>query len=217
MQPTPCHGWRRAFGTAAVAALALSLSITAPSAAAAPIGADGVIQACYKAKGKQKGAVRVVKSTKKCKRKRSERPLSWGIQGPAGPAGSVSPQVLALIWTQQSKIATLETQVSELTDQVSELTDQVSELTEVLQGVTNADLTSVISKLDGITGADLTNLVDALPAIDSLCAQVAALTTRGNDLLAAIGGLSLNGVLTGIGGVLNIPSLPTPLSAYACP
>src|SRR5262249_29186201 len=71
---------------AAVAALAVSLAL-AGSAAAAPIGKDGKINACYRVKGKPKGTLRVVKSARaRCHR--GERRVAWVLAGAPGAAGA---------------------------------------------------------------------------------------------------------------------------------
>ena len=50
-------------------------------------GPDGVIHACRKIDG---GRLRAVASTSRCRA--SERPLKWGVQGPAGAAGATGAQ-----------------------------------------------------------------------------------------------------------------------------
>ena len=188
----------RALVPLAVVALALgALFLGAVRAEGAKIGADGTIHACYKTKGKAKGALRVVPAGKPCKRKRAERPLSWSVGSTATTVSD--PDMLALfsyIQQQQQRIVALET---------------------ILDGVTNAELGGVISKLDGITGVQLQDAVDSLPVIASLCTQLSGVTTQVDALRTVIGGLGLNGVLTALGGVLNIPALPAALGPYACP
>src|SRR3954453_4519679 len=68
----------------ALVALA-STSASAPSASL--VASDGRIHACYKAKGRRKGTLRVVRSAKvKCPRKWKK--TSWYASGPAGPEGA---------------------------------------------------------------------------------------------------------------------------------
>ena len=55
------------------------------------------------------------------------------------------------------------------------------------------------------------------PVVQGLCTQTGTLTGRLNLLEGALGGLSLNGVLTTLGGLLNIPALPGALPAFSCP
>jgi hypothetical protein len=191
----------------AICMLAATAALAAPSGAgAAKIGADGTIHACYKAKGKPKGALRVVSPGKACKRKRGERRLSWSVAAPTS-TGTVSNEnvyaLLGYIQQQQSEIQTL--------------TGQLETVEGILAGVTNGELTGVISKLDGITGADLQGAVDSVPVVAALCSQVSTVTTQVDALRTVISGLGLNGVLTGLGGVLNIPTLPAALGAFSCP
>jgi hypothetical protein len=176
----------------------------AAGAEAAKIGAGGKIQACYKTKGKAKGALRVVTAAKQCKRRRAERPLSWSVTG--GTVSTSNEDVLALLGL-----------VVQQQQRIDSLSSELESLQGVLAGVTNGDLTGVLSKLSGISGADLQSVVDSLPAIDSLCTQLSTVTSRVDALRTVIGGLGLNGVLTALGGVLNIPALPAALGAYSCP
>jgi hypothetical protein len=194
---------RRLLGCAAVGAIVL---LAAPAAApAAKIGTDGTIHACYKAKGKPKGAVRVVRAGKPCKRKRGERPLSWSVAPTGG--GTVSNDnvyaLLGYIQQQQTEIVSLQTQLEAVEG--------------VLDGVTNGELTGAISKLEGITGTELGDAVAAVPSVAALCTHVSTVTTQVDALRTVISGLGLNGVLTGLGGVLNIPALPAALGAFSCP
>jgi hypothetical protein len=53
--------------------------------------------------------------------------------------------------------------------------------------------------------------------MNSLCSQASSLTSQVNLVPGGLAGLGLNGVLTGLGGLLNIPSLPGLLTAYTCP
>jgi hypothetical protein len=186
---------------------AAGLALLVPhGAGAAKIGADGTIHACYKAKGKPKGALRVVGPGKACKRKRGERPLSWSVAPPADTGTVSNENVYALL-----------TYIQQQQGEIQTLTSQLETVEGILDGVTNGELSGVISKLEGITGADLHGAVDAVPAVSSLCSQVATVTTQLDALRTVISGLGLNGILTGLGGVLNIPALPTALGAFSCP
>ncbi|HMI81481.1 MAG TPA: hypothetical protein VK480_06805 [Solirubrobacterales bacterium] len=73
---------------ALLAALALLLVSTPPSAPAAMrLAKDGKVHACYKAKGKGKGALRVVRNGKvRCPKK--WRKVAWYAVGPAGSQGT---------------------------------------------------------------------------------------------------------------------------------
>ena len=136
----------------AVAALAASLALGAlligPSAAAAEaIGEGGHVSACYVAKGKHKGAMRIVGSPSDCRN--NERPLAWGVAGPAGAQGppglSVdSDSLLEILDAQDTKIATL-------TSHVSTLNGHVTALTGALQKVCG-QATLVTAQLNAIRG-----------------------------------------------------------------
>jgi hypothetical protein len=166
--------------------LAALLLTTAPAASAAPlVGKDGKIHACYKWKGKGKGALRVVRGAKvRCPKK--WRKVSWyarggfstpiGVPGPAGPPGEKGLPGTA----GNLVVEDLETKVSQLLTRVEEL--------EAL-----------------------------LPTVQTLCTQVETLTSQVNAVEVALGGLSLNGVLTTLGGLLNIPALPGALPPFSCP
>src|SRR3954454_11734800 len=59
---------------------------SSPASAAGIVAKDGKIHACYKAKGKGKGTLRVVRSAKvKCPKKWKK--VSWYASGQAGPQG----------------------------------------------------------------------------------------------------------------------------------
>jgi hypothetical protein len=176
------------FAGATIAVLATLVIVGAPAnAAAAPIGANGVINACYKAKGKGKGTVRVVPAGKKCKAKKGEKPIAWsaagaagapGPQGAQGPAGTGTADLLALIDEQILRI-------------------------DLLEGL-----------LTGVSNGDLEGLLATMPDV---CDQLSAVTGQTNALAAVIEGLGLNPVLEGLGGLLEIPTLPDPLDPFTCP
>ena len=71
--------------------------------------------------------------------------------------------------------------------------------------------------LKGVTNTGLTEAVKAVPQVGALCSQAQTLTTQSNLLGTAVGGLSLNGALTVLGGLLDIPALPASLPAFTCP
>jgi hypothetical protein len=158
---------------------------------ASAFGKGGVFYACYKVKGKNRGAVRLVNRPRRCKKLRGWRRMSWsangatgvrgstgspGDQGSPGAAGGVDQSLLETIQTQSSQIDTLTKQVTTLSQQVT-----------------------------GLEGT-----------VASACSQLTALTTQADDLGTAVAGISLNGVLTGLGGALQIPSLPAALGSFAC-
>jgi hypothetical protein len=193
---------------AAAATLASSLAL-ADVAAAAPVDRDGKIHACYRVKGKPKGAMRVVRSGKvRCRR--GERKVAWvttgavgttgaagvpgaagtagadggGAAGPVGPAGTTS--VLS---------------TSELEEAIDLLTARVASLEGVLQGVTNSQLLAAVA---------------AVPVLESVCGEVSTLVTQTNLLGSGVG--SLVSTLTGslLGPIFGGVSLPPALDPFAC-
>jgi hypothetical protein len=188
---------------ATVAALsALFLSTAVPAGAAKP-GKSGVIYACFKAKGKNKGSLRVVASKRGCKKMRGWRPLSWTVngsgarvgQGQAGAQGHPGPegkqgQAGAAGQVEQSLLETIEnqtTQINALSADVSDLTDEVLSL--------EGDL----GELEGTVG--------------DTCAQLSVLTDQTDEVLESLLGASIGGI---VGGVFNVPSPPDPLGAFEC-
>lgn len=187
---------------------ALLLTGLAGSAGAAKVvGKDGKVYACYRVAGKQKGSVRLVAKRMHCRR--GERKVRWSVAGPRGPAGQNGANGQAGA-TGASGAAGLETQVTALTT-------KVESLEKTLSGVTNESLTKALATVNGITNAQLQETVASLADVNALCTQATTLTTTVNSLGTAITGLSLNGVLTGLGGILNIPTVPAALPAFACP
>lgn len=169
--------------------LLLGLLLFAGSASAAPpVAKDGKIHACYKAKGKGKGTMRLVRNGKvRCPRKWKK--VSWYAGGafsggPAavGPTGATGPQ------GEQGQPGTAGNVV------VKGLEDKVSEL---------------LTRVEG--------LEDLIPTVQSLCTQAEVLTDQVNAVETALSGLGLNGVLTTLGGLLEIPALPGALPSFNCP
>ena len=71
---------------ALLAAAALcAAALVADAGAAKLVGKDGKVYACYRTKGKAKGAVRLV--TKKAHCKKGQKKVSWNVTGPAGQGG----------------------------------------------------------------------------------------------------------------------------------
>ncbi len=75
----------------------------------------------------------------------------------------------------------------------------------------------MISKLGGVSAAQLQEAVTSVADVNALCTQATALTKQTDLLGSALGGFSLNSALTLLGGVLNMPTLPTALPAFGCP
>ncbi|HET8863701.1 MAG TPA: hypothetical protein VFM94_10670 [Solirubrobacterales bacterium] len=184
----------------AIAALsALFLLMTGAATAAQPYGKDGVIHACFKAKGKNKGALRVVPAARGCKRLRGWRPIAWsangssgalgqngsqgagggrGEQGEAGPEGKQGLQGLAG-QVEESLVETVKTQSAE----IKALTDQLTTLEGTVEGA---------------------------------CAQLTALTDQTNDIVTGVTSLDLNNALELIGAVIAFPNLPATLETFEC-
>jgi hypothetical protein len=221
------------FALVAMAAVGLIAVALAGTAVAAPIGTNGKISACYKAKGKAKGAMRVVPANKKCRK--GERKLAWNVAGPAGAAGPSGPSgstgsngsagsngatggqgTTGNEAALQAKIADLTLKVEGLEGVLDGLTNgDLTGAVNKLTGLTGTDLTDVVGKLDGITGLQLTNAVGAVPAVTALCAQANALPGQINSSLSsALSGLSLEGVIP-LGLVLKVPNL-TSVPAFTC-
>jgi hypothetical protein len=200
-------------------AAALLLGLFAESAPAAQIvGSDGQVYACYKAKGKRKGSVRLVAKNARCKR--GERKASWSATGPAGTngqrgtagapgsagnggaggdaGGAGTPAVVAL----ESKVLNLNLKLDALEN--------------VLNGVTKDTLDKALDTVKGITNGELLGAIGSLDLVDTLCTQATKLTNQVGLLGTALGGLGLNGILTGLGGLLTIPTLPVALPAFDC-
>ena len=173
--------------------LLLGLLVFSSSASAAsPIAKDGKIHACYKAKGKGKGTLRLVRNGKvKCPKKWKK--VAWyangagfgtpiGTPGPAGPTGPQGERGA------QGAPGTAGNVV------VEDLENKVKEL---------------LTRIEG--------LEDLIPTVQSLCTQAETLTSQVNAVETAVSGLGLNAVLTTLGGVLEIPTLPGSLPSFNCP
>jgi hypothetical protein len=262
------------FGLVSVGLLAIvglmSLALASTAAAAAPIGKGGKISACYRVKGKAKGAMRVVPAKKSCRH--GERKLAWSVAGPPGSSGSngapggQGQSGANGAQGQPGSDGASGTGEAGLETKIANLTVKISSLEGVLDGVSNTDLTETIDDLPlvktslagllpkvegledeldpiasslpslesnvsslttdvkgvedvlkGVTNTGLTEAVKAVPQVGALCSQAQTLTTQSNLLGTAVGGLSLNGALTILGGLLNIPALPASLPAFTCP
>ena len=186
----------------------LGSSLFAVSASAKPLVVkNGLIHACYKANGKGKGTVRLVRSAKvRCPR--GWKKAAWsaagqtgasGEQGTPGESGSGGesgqgggkgdPGAL----TTGTKVASLETKVTELLS-------QVKSLEAILAGVTNAGLKEAIGKV---------------PAVTALCGQTKQLNEQSSGLAGSLG--ALNTVLGALIPLFSPVALPPALPAFACP
>jgi hypothetical protein len=200
---------RRLLASAALVAvglLVLVLSASSSAEAAKLVGKDGTVRACYTAKGKAKGSLRLVAGKHGCKR--GERKLSWAVAGqlggqgqsgprgqngpagetgPVGPAGEAGP-------AGPSTTAELETRVTELAKEVEAL--QIT-----LAGVTNEALLDVIA---------------AVPVLETVCGQVSTLVGQTNLLRGSVG--SLVGVLSNtiLGTIFGSVGVPGALDPFTC-
>jgi hypothetical protein len=193
----------------------MSLALAGSAVAASAPGKDGKVHACYRVKGKAKGAMRVVPANKKCRR--GERKLAWDVAGPSGAAGQTgtggAPGAGGDGGTTGSTGSSGE---AALQAKIASLTLKVEGLEGILQGVTNGDLTGTIGKLGGISGLQLTETVKQLPVVSSLCVQASGLPTQvNNSLSTALSGLALGGTIPPL-LKLTVPAL-TPVTAYTCP
>jgi hypothetical protein len=179
------------------------LAFSATASAAPPVARDGKIYACYKAKGKDRGTLRLVRNGKvRCQRQWKK--VSWYASGksfgplpfgPAGPEGKAGPQ------GQQGSPGTAgNVVVEQLEDKVSELLTKVESLEGVLSGVTNAELL---------------NAIGAVPAVGALCEQAEDLTDQTTALGSTLGSLNtlLDTLLLGFSPI----EVPTALPDFSCP
>lgn len=182
--------------------MVLLLWLSAPAAQGA-VGGDGQIHACYRVKGKPKGALRVVRSARAhCRR--GERKATWsvapssgatsqggqGAQGQAGASGSAGSDEAAL------------------KAQVGALSLRVEALEGILQGITNGELTGVLATLSGVTNPELANAINSVPLVEEMCGQTEELTGRSNALLGFLDTLD----------ALNVLAMPAVLPTFnVCP
>lgn len=188
----------------AVAAMLLA-SLAGSAAARGPIGKDGQIHACYRVKGKPKGALRVVRSARThCRR--GERKTTWSVASSSG--GSASGRGSQGAPGQNGANGSTSSEEAALKAQVGALTLQVQALEGVLHGITNADLTGLLATLNGVTNSELQNAIGSVPLVEEVCAQTEELTGRSNALLGLLDTLD----------TLNLLSLPTVLPTFSvCP
>jgi len=200
------HGFvtsrHRLVGPVLLATAALLLICLGPSAAQGAVGQDGQIHACYRVKGKPKGALRVVQSARaRCRR--GERKAAWsvagssgiasqggqGAQGQAGANGSVGDEAA-------------------LKAQIGALTLKVEALEGILQGITNGDLTGMLATLNGVTNPELLSAIGSVPLVEEVCGQTEELTGRSNALLGLLDTLD----------ALSVLSIPAALPTFdVCP
>jgi len=200
--PRRADAERSAFALFLLGLCAFVLFTSAPASAAGIVAKDGKIHACYKAKGRGKGTLRVVRSAKvKCPKKWKK--VSWYASGPTGPQGAAgNPGANGETGTNGGSGlpgTTGTVTVKALEDKVTELLNKVQSLETILQGINNQQLKEAIA---------------AVPVVGELCTQATALTSKSGELGTALGGLStVLDTLT----VLALPSIPTALPPFSCP
>jgi hypothetical protein len=203
---------RRTIGRLAALALAVTLCllVAAPASGARLIGKDGKVYACYKTKGKAKGSVRLVAKKAKCHK--GEKKASWSATGPSGTAGENGSGGSPGEGGNTGPAGT-----AGLEKQVSALSSKVSALEGVLKGITNGDLTGLLSKLQGISGTQLQEAIKSVANVNALTTQVSALCSQASSVTGQTN--ALRGVLAGaeVLGSLLFPSLPVALPAFSCP
>lgn len=178
------------------------LAFSSTASAAPPVAKDGKIYACYKAKGKGKGTMRLVRNGKvRCQRQWKK--VSWyangagyGFGGPTpGPAGQKGDT-----GSQGEPGTAGNVVVEQLEDKVSELLTKVESLEGILNGVTNTELL---------------NAIGAVPAVGALCEQAEDLTDQTTALGSTLGSLNtvLDTLLLGFSPI----EVPTALPKFSCP
>ena len=196
---------------------ALLFAFSSTAAAAAPVvGKDGKVNACYRVKGKPKGAVRLVPAKqKKCRK--GERRLAWNVGGTSNTTGTgATPGATGQTGaTGATGSAGTNGSDADLQAKIASLTVKVEGLEGLLNGVTGGDLSGVLGKLQGVTGLELDEAIGAVPVVSELCDQTDVLTDQTNLLRTVIGGLGLAPALELI-GLLEIPTLPPALTSFAC-
>jgi hypothetical protein len=201
-----------AVALALLAAAALCAAVVVGEASGALIGKDGHVYACYKAKGKRKGAVRLVPKKGKCRK--GEKKVSWSAAGPTGETaenGQNGENGVGGEGGVGGEKGTAGTQ--SLEKQVQSLTSKVTSLESVLKGITNTELLGALGKLQGVSGTGLQEAVAKVPIVNMLCAQSTKLSEQSNAMGQVFEGLS---ILGGIGLEIAVPQLPAELPKFGC-
>lgn len=196
---------------AMLATVALCAAVVAAEASGALVGKNGRVYACYKTKGKAKGAVRLVPKDAHCRK--GTKKISWSVAGPAGESGQSGENGSS--GESGSSGETGAAGVKGLEAKVQTLTSKVSSLESVLKGITNTDLLGMLSKLNGISGTQLQEAVAAVANVKALCTQATALTSQVDALGTALGGVELGGTIPVLLKLI-VPAAPPPLAAFGC-
>ncbi len=173
----------------------LVAGLTGSASAAQVVGKDGRVYACYKAKGKQKGSVKLVAKKARCGKK--ERKVSWAVAGPQGPQGAAGAAGAAGLTGPGGPAGATGPQGAPgpgSGTQVGELLTRIEVLEGTLDGVTNDALTKALATVNGITNAELNALLDGLPTLEStvtgLGNTVTGLSSDLGEIDTAVGGLT---------------------------
>jgi hypothetical protein len=213
---------------ATVALSALFLSAAGSASAVQPFAKHGVINACVKAKGKNRGALRLVTSKRGCKKLRGWRAMSWtasragnqtrgatgskgeqGPQGDPGPEGKQGPQGTSGA-VEQSLVDTIQAQSLQINELTEDMTDLAGEML-TLEG-NLSDLTGGLGDVEGEVGNLTAGLTDLEGTVGNTCDQLELLTDQSNDILNSLLGSSV----AVLGNLLNVPSPPDELATFEC-
>lgn len=227
------------------AVVALLVGLVGTATAAAPIGKDGTIHACYRVKGKPKGSLRVVPSAKK-RCKRGERKVAWSVTGASGQTGTSGQSGSGGQAGAGGQAGTAGSSGTEavLQSRIASLTLKLEGIEGILNGITHSDLLGALGTLNGVNnakllgavnavqGLDNTKLTDAVnavtgldntkltEAVDSL-PVIDSLCTQTSSLTGGINslGLGVKGIsVLGLPGLsLNTSALPADLDPFTCP
>lgn len=216
---------------ATVGALAgLSLSTAGAASAVQPFAKNGVVNACVKAKGKNRGALRVVTSKRGCKKLRGWRAMSWtaigaagqsgsqgvdggmGAQGPKGdpgPEGKQGSQGVAGT-VEEALLNTIQAQSLQIDELNDDVTDLAGEVLALEGDVT--DLTGGLGDVEGEVGNLTAGLTDLEGTVGDSCDQLELLTDQSNEILDSLLGSSV----AVLGSLIDVPSPPDELVAFEC-
>ena len=134
---------KSALATALVAALVATSMMASSATAGSPIDPDGTVHACYKKKGKHKGAVRL---SRKCKKR--EKAATWNE-----PTDTTS--IVNQITNLESTVTTLQAQLDDACDQLTALTGQSNDISDVLDEVLGVNLPVLGITLDSLVTGTL--------------------------------------------------------------
>jgi hypothetical protein len=140
---------------ALLAASLLLLAWTGEAAARPLVGKDGRIYACYKVKGKPRGALRVVKG-RKARCRRGERKVAWtvvastGRPGSEGSGGAHGSQGNPGASTQSALSSTLTEQIDLLTARIDGLEKTLAVFESLCEQT--AALAKQVNLLQGVIG-----------------------------------------------------------------